>query len=430
MVSNVNSRVSTRLITADRKNRRRLGLGCIGATAIVVVMMMIMMLVFVSFAAPSSSSTTTREPRAGSDGEKDFCGGEYESSASNTSGRLHAQQLYYNLIGVSGTLEDGFPLRPSLDYRGSGNSGRVNGSSADHSTTEEEHVPAIRIGRALVRGYKAYLDVKDPGWREYVGCGDDKNMHCSIGGGGGAAAAAAAANAHECCGAPPPPAIPNAVVMATGCHEHANRYWVYAVDTRQVHSILAGEPRFLGIAPDTGLVDLRSNETDDRVRRIASRLIAARNTNGDNNSTAATVVAIPLVTGVWFHPSYVESPPYKVMMDGTQITSYPESLALWAGVDHYKDLLHDRRGVINRDDASAQKQGATSTEAAWDRVFRAIRQAEAAGRHLRQMDEEEKKDDSLATTHPAALECRRRVRMGVGPSHVRLNFPLTVDDLV
>lgn len=50
------------------------------------------------------------------------------------------------LVGVSGTLQDGFELRNRLDYKGT---------------------KARFVGKALVRGYKAYLDIKPKGWREY-----------------------------------------------------------------------------------------------------------------------------------------------------------------------------------------------------------------------------------------------------------------------
>jgi hypothetical protein len=53
----------------------------------------------------------------------------------------------YYVIGVSGGLQDGFPERSKMDYKNS---------------------KAIFLGRALVRGYKAYLDVMQEGWRQYV----------------------------------------------------------------------------------------------------------------------------------------------------------------------------------------------------------------------------------------------------------------------
>lgn len=57
----------------------------------------------------------------------------------------------YLVVGVSGGLQDGFPEHFRLDY---------------HSG-ERDEVQAIFLGRALVRGYKAFLDVMEPGWRQY-----------------------------------------------------------------------------------------------------------------------------------------------------------------------------------------------------------------------------------------------------------------------
>jgi hypothetical protein len=48
----------------------------------------------------------------------------------------------YIIVGVSGGLQDGFPEHSKLDY---------------HSGQSEE-VPAVFLGQALVRGYKAYLN--------------------------------------------------------------------------------------------------------------------------------------------------------------------------------------------------------------------------------------------------------------------------------
>lgn len=58
----------------------------------------------------------------------------------------------YVFIGVSGGLQDGFPDHVKLDY---------------HSGQDDE-VRAVFVGRALVRGTKAYLDVMQEGWRQYT----------------------------------------------------------------------------------------------------------------------------------------------------------------------------------------------------------------------------------------------------------------------
>lgn len=58
----------------------------------------------------------------------------------------------YLVVGVSGGLQNGFPEHSKLDF---------------HSG-ESDEVQAIYLGRALVRGYKAFLDVMEPSWRQYV----------------------------------------------------------------------------------------------------------------------------------------------------------------------------------------------------------------------------------------------------------------------
>ena len=64
----------------------------------------------------------------------------------------------YLLIGVSGGLQDGFPERSKMDYE-----------QYDALTnTTITITPAIFIGKALIRGYKAFLDVMESGYRQYV----------------------------------------------------------------------------------------------------------------------------------------------------------------------------------------------------------------------------------------------------------------------
>jgi hypothetical protein len=59
---------------------------------------------------------------------------------------------HYTIVGVSGGLQDGFPDRINMDY---------------HSGQEDES-KALFLGRGLVRGYKAYLDVMQEEWRQYI----------------------------------------------------------------------------------------------------------------------------------------------------------------------------------------------------------------------------------------------------------------------
>lgn len=290
------------------------------------------------------------------------------TAAASAAGVNAEQESSYLLIGVSGTLQDGFALRDRLDYTTS----NVDGSGGEHD------VPAIFIGRALVRGYKAYLDIKDPGWREFR--------------------------------EQDPPQVPNAVVMPTGCRKHANVYWIYAVDHRQYLHILAGEPRFLSITPDTGMIDLNAEETDDQVRKLALHEIQKQGKRDES------VVAIPLVTGVWFHSSYVESPMVQEKGDGTQITSYDASLAAWANVERDDLVVAQGRNSVASESRDCQSADAANrSEMAWEGVFQAIRDVMA---------------NPYETSRPESLECRERVRFGVGKDQCRVNYPFSTTELL
>lgn len=263
-----------------------------------------------------------------------------------------AKEQSFALIGVSGTLQDGFELRDRLDYVDCSN------ATAGGSCTT---IPAKFVGKALVRGYKAYLDIKPKGWREY------KQDH--------------------------PPQVPNPVVLATGCYHDANVYWLYLVAPQQVLRILAGEPRYLSITPDTGLIDLTAAETSAAVKRLAGSQIQKR---GYANQTA---VAVPLVTGTWFDAaSFVESPVVYIKQDGTHVTSFDESLALWAGV--------------NRDDLLLDKNSNAGSQA-WSIVLSKVREAE-------------RNPSTLASP----VMCHNQVRFGVSNGHLRLNYPLMEGEIV
>jgi len=273
----------------------------------------------------------------------------------------------YLLVGVSGTLQDGFPLRDRLDYRQSG----------------QELVPAIFIGKGLVRGYKAYLDVKDAGCREYRP-------------------------------EPEHPTVPNAVVLATGCYEHANIYHIFAVDARQFVHILNGEPRFLSITPDTGLLELSAS--DPAVQRLAAHEIQRQ------GKSDMLQVAIPLVTGVWFQSTYIEMPPIEITDDGTQITSYDGGLALWAGVLR-DDLVESTSSNLEEQCRVQLANGAEDCDTnddnsklklAWEAVYGATRSAERA---------------KYSTDRPENIQCQQQVRFGVSSAQARINYPLSRADL-
>ncbi|CAM9287427.1 unnamed protein product, partial [Laminaria digitata] len=151
----------------------------------------------------------------------------------------------------------------------------------DYHSGEADENTAVFIGHALVRGYKAYLDVKQQGWREYV----------------------------EQPGQP----LVNPVVIPSGCAEHANIYAVYAVDSRQALATLLLEPRYLSMAPDTGLVDLAAEETDQSVRELV------RHQAGVEGKSDLDHAAFLVVTGVWSAGSLIESPVLYTKEDGTQV---------------------------------------------------------------------------------------------------------------
>lgn len=119
-------------------------------------------------------------------------------------GRHAAVSSEYVIVGVSGGLQEGFPEHVRLDY----------------NYGEEDEVPAVFLGRALVRGYRSYLDVMEPDWRQYAAEPEQPLINCNV--------------------------------IPTGCYHHANEYWMYLVDSRQFLTILFHEPRFLSVAPDLG----------------------------------------------------------------------------------------------------------------------------------------------------------------------------------
>ena len=264
----------------------------------------------------------------------------------------------YFIVGVSGGLQDGFPERFKMDY---------------HHGLEDE-VKAIFVGTALVRGYKAFLDVMQPGWRQYV---------------------------EE----PGQPYI-NSNVFASGCYEHANEYWVYFIDSRQVMAVLNNEPRFLSITPDTGQVDLTADETSPAVKDLFRTIIDAQ------GKTDKSSVAIPLVTAVWFQPeSHIPSPPIIIKEDGTEITNFPDSLALWANVSDA-----DRTAMQScQEDQTCPADARHAEQRYWDGIRAAIRKAEQSR--------------PVKVTYGPPFQCKTRVQFGVGKDTARINSPFTTEQI-
>ena len=269
----------------------------------------------------------------------------------------------YLLVGVSGGLQDGFPERPKLNY--------------NHGLEDESK--AIYVGKGLVKGYKAFLDVMQSGWRQYV---DD----------------------------PDQPLI-NSNVFPSGCAEHANEYWIYLVDSRQVMAVLNNEPRFLSITPDTGQIDLTAEETTLAVKSLFAKLIEQQ---GKTNKSA---VALPLVTAVWFqYESHVPSPVLYVKADGTQVTNFPESLAKWAGVDDRgRTAMLDSLNCV---DETCPAEAKVAHQAYWDGIRAAVRKAEAN----RPQSEEE------AASYAPPFRCKEKIRFGVDNDTARINSAFTAED--
>ena len=132
------------------------------------------------------------------------------------------------ILAVSGTLQEGFPLRKNLDAPGA---------------------PAVHLGSGLVRGVRSYLDVKERGCREF-------------------------GNA------------PNPACVVTGDAADGNVYELYLVDGAACLGALLGEPRFLAMAPDAVVLDLEAAETCDAVRKLARHVL------GDASARRCSVLAV------------------------------------------------------------------------------------------------------------------------------------------
>jgi hypothetical protein len=262
----------------------------------------------------------------------------------------------YIIVGVSGGLQAGFPDHKNLDY---------------HAGKDDE-VQAVFLGRALVRGYKSYLDVMESDWRQYT----------------------------------PEPGQPliNCNVFPSGCYEHANQYWMYLVDTRQFITILMKEPRFLSIAPDLGLVDLNVRETSPVVKFIAEHEMTKQ---GKTNSS---YIAFPIVTAAWFNPtSHVESPVLYTLEDGTEVTNFAQSLATWAGIiaaDSCSSASEDGDDV---DSESFAFLAASAQDDFWKAIRKSVRQAE------------ENRTVTSMTGPP--FQCKKQARFGVSKDMAQINYP-------
>lgn len=180
------------------------------------------------------------------------------------------------VLAVSGTIEEGFELRKNIDW-----------CSEDGSS----YFNAVFLGQGLCRGAKMFLDVKEQGSREY-----DRSV----------------------------PARVNPAMVLTGTASDANVYSVYLIDERACVNALLGEPRYLSMAPDALRLDLLDPLTSPRVVEFARAKLA------DANATSCAVLS---VVAAYNSCRFVEAPPFEVREDGTRVTSFRKSLALFAGIE-------------------------------------------------------------------------------------------------
>jgi hypothetical protein len=189
------------------------------------------------------------------------------------------------IVAVSGTLEEGFPLRPNLDFITEVNEGNP-------------PVLAIFLGHALVRGVKAFLDIKDSNSREFQ--------------------------------APPTLNPINPALVASGNNDDANISSIYLVDRRQAVRALLREPRYLSMVPDLGKVDIDAPETSPDLRKLLRQAIQEDTTIlAPKNTDQVTFLQ---VISTWKSCHFVPSPVLTMSPNGTRrVTDFPNSLAMWAG---------------------------------------------------------------------------------------------------
>jgi hypothetical protein len=132
-------------------------------------------------------------------------------------------------------------------------------------------------------------------------------------------------------------------------------------------------------------------------------------------------VAVPLVTAVWFHDSHVPSPAIRTLDDGTQVTNFPDSLAMWANVS---DADRTAKASASCDSETSDEKECTAeimveAEAAdkryWDGIRKAIRDAEV-------------RDEANDAAGPP-FKCKKKARFGVGLDTARVNYPMTVAEV-
>ena len=211
------------------------------------------------------------------------------------------------IVAVSGTLEEGFALRPNLDFLTEVNEGNP-------------PVLAVFLGKALVRGVKAYLDIKNSNSREFV--------------------------------APPGQNPINPSLVATGNDNDANISSVYLVDRRQAARALLREPRYLSMVPDLAKVDIDATETSEDLRKLLRQAIEEDTTIlAPKNQNQVTFLQ---VISTWKSCHFVPSPILYTKPNGLRVTDFPNSLAKFANttapiasVQYFTDVEAAVRATLN-----------------------------------------------------------------------------------
>ena len=304
--------------------------------------------------------------------------------------------ISYVLLAVSGTLEEGFSLRSNLDFK----------KSSEDGSSNEGRVNATFLGHALVRGYKSFLDIKQPDWREYV---DNNN------------------NNYE--NKPMLLKTVNPAVIPTGCDEHANRYAIYAVDSRQALVALAGEPRFLSIAPDMGLASLTAADdlTSPGIKALARTYMQQQN-SADSVSMNLDRIAFLTVTSTWFQSSsFAENGIIREDEQDGIITDYPESIGIWS-----RKVFHK---ASNEDQSLRYPEGCGSNPAGGsvkkvDTAMEYRHCIDAAIREQEQLSATNIQDDETMTgRHFGQFVCQKPARYGTDKNTARFNQIMTACEL-
>jgi len=215
-----------------------------------------------------------------------------------------------SVVAVSGTLQDGFPLRNRLNY---------------YDQSSNVTFEATFLGWGLVRGVKSYFDIKDRTAREYTPL---ESAVTSV----------------------------NPALVVTGNRLDANLYALYLVHEKALLCALLGEPRYLSMTPDTVRVDLTADETSHSIKMLFAQAIK------DNQFGNSTEVAVLAVVSTYKAESFVENPPLYTKSDGTQVTNFHEGLAKWAGTSDKERGTPSYNQTINEAIRRAEQERAKKRE--------------------------------------------------------------------